>query len=55
VIYFTQRPWPLLALNVEKGCPLKCRQLEDKRTSPRHRKSDVHDPKREREMDITPE
>jgi hypothetical protein len=29
---------------VEKGCPLKCRQLEDKRTSPWHRKSDVHDP-----------
>jgi NADPH:quinone reductase-like Zn-dependent oxidoreductase len=24
---------------------VKCRQLEDKRTSPRHRESDVHDPK----------
>jgi hypothetical protein len=34
---------PVMALNVEKGCQLK-RQLEDKRTSPRHRESDVHDP-----------
>src|SRR5215467_12859117 len=37
---------PNLALSVENRCPLKCRQLEDKRTSPRHRESDVHDPER---------
>src|SRR4030095_13437657 len=33
-----------MALNVDKRCPLKCRQLEDKRTSPRHRESDQNDP-----------
>jgi hypothetical protein len=32
-----------LALNDEKRRLLKCQQLEDKRTSPRHRGSDVHD------------